>query len=78
MSPTLLNRKQSQHRTTDPELTAGLRNALEAKYSRILHAARREWERNFAHRDPSNACVTVRISGATSRPSLLSGRSLGY
>ncbi len=78
MSPTLLNRKHAQQRTSDSELTAGLRNALEGKYGRILQAAGREWERSFAHRDPSNACVSVRISGANRVPSLLSGSCLGY
>ncbi len=79
MSPTLLSRKHTQHRTSDPELAAGLRTALDGKYGRILEAARREWERSFAQRDPSNACVRVRISGPTVRRSLLSGSyHLGY
>lgn len=79
MTATLLHRKQSQHRTSDAELTAGLRNALEGKYGRILQAARREWERSFAGSDPSNACVSVRISGTNGRRSLLSGSyHLGY
>jgi hypothetical protein len=79
MSPTLLKRKYSQHRTSDAELTAGLRKALDGKYGRILKAARREWERSFAAGDPSDACVSVRISGADGRRSLLSGSyHLGY
>ena len=79
MSPTLLSRKHSQNRTSDAELAAGLRNAVDGKYGRILDAARREWERSFARRDPSNACVSVRVAGPTVRPSLLSGSyHLGY
>ncbi|HEX8680267.1 MAG TPA: hypothetical protein VF683_09925 [Chthoniobacterales bacterium] len=79
MSPTLLNRKASQHRLGDNELAAGLRTAIDGKYGRIFQAARREWERTFAGRDPSDACVSVRISGGNGRRSLLSGSyHLGY
>jgi len=79
MSPTLLHSKQSQHRISDAELAAGLRKVLDSKYGRIFQAARREWERSFADRDPSNACVSVRISGGNARRSLLSGSyHLGY
>jgi hypothetical protein len=79
MSPTLLHRKHSQHRTSDAELIAGLRKALDGKYGRILQAARREWERSFARQDPSDACVSVRISGGKGRPRLLSrSYNLGY
>ena len=39
--------------------------AIEKKYGRLLCAARKEWERRFAGRDPADACVSVRISAGT-------------
>jgi hypothetical protein len=47
---------------TDRQLIEGLRKALETNYSRIRNAARREWERRCATRDPSDACVSVRVT----------------
>jgi hypothetical protein len=79
MSPILLHRNQSQHRTNDRELAAGLRKALDGTYGRIFRAAGREWDRSFAGSDPSDQCVSVRISGSDRRRSLLSGSChLGY
>jgi hypothetical protein len=43
-----------------------LRRAKE-NYGRLIAAARKEWERKFAGSDPSDACVTVRISAGDSR-----------
>jgi hypothetical protein len=47
---------------TDRQLLTGLRKALEQSYTRILHSARYEWERQCAAKDPSDACVSVRIA----------------
>ena len=44
------------------ELVDGLQKALEKNYGRILRAAGKEWERRFAGKDPSDACVSIRIS----------------
>ncbi len=52
-------------------LIAGLRHALDMNYARVLDAARREWERNFAGKDPSDACVSVRITSGESKKSVL-------
>ncbi|MDQ6859719.1 MAG: hypothetical protein M3032_00980 [Verrucomicrobiota bacterium] len=47
----------------DRELAAGLRKFVDAKYAGILGMARRAWERDLAStRDPSDACVSVKIS----------------
>lgn len=54
--------RQPLSRLTDRELIDGLRNALNSRYSRVVAAARGEWERNFGAHDPSDSCVTVRIS----------------
>ena len=43
-------------------LISGLRNALDVNYTRVLESARNQWERHFADGDPSDACVSVRIS----------------
>jgi len=43
-------------------LITGLRQALDVNYARVLDGARSQWERHFEANDPSNACVTVRIS----------------
>ena len=43
-------------------LITGLRHALDVNYTRVLDAAKDRWERNFQGKDPSDACVTVRIT----------------
>jgi hypothetical protein len=43
-------------------LITGLRHALDVNYGRVLASARAQWERNFEGKDPSDACVSVRIS----------------
>ena len=43
-------------------LITGLRHALDMNYARVLASARTQWERNFEGRDPSDACVSVRIT----------------
>ena len=43
-------------------LITGLRHALDMNYARVLAAAKTRWERNFEGKDPSDACVSVRIS----------------
>jgi hypothetical protein len=63
----------------DADLTAPLRNALDQKYGQVIDAARKHWERNFGGKDPSDECVSVRISGntlASPRPSFR--RTLAY
>jgi hypothetical protein len=43
-------------------LIAGLRHALDVNYARVLDAGRGQWERYFEGNDPSDACVSVRIT----------------
>ena len=79
MSPTLLLRHPSRARISDAELAAGLRKALNGNYGRVLATAGRHWERSFARQDPSDACVSVRVSETTRPRSLLSGSyHIGY
>lgn len=49
----------------------GFRQALDMNYARMLETAKQEWERHFAGNDPSDACVSVRVtSGDSQRLSL--------
>jgi hypothetical protein len=66
-------------------LIAGLKHALDVNYARVLAGAAERWQQGYAGKDPSDACVTVRItSGAptagvmkkSGRPFLLGGRGL--
>jgi len=43
-------------------LILGLRHALDVSYERVFSAARKQWEQQFAGFDPSDACVSVRIT----------------
>ena len=47
---------------TNGELIIGLRTALDQSYSRVVKAASDEWQRRFGGKDPSDSCVSVRIS----------------
>lgn len=47
------------------ELIEGLQRAIDRNYRRLLQAARADWERLFAGKDPSDACVSIRVSSAT-------------
>jgi hypothetical protein len=48
--------------TDTRRLITGLRQGLDVNYARILATAQTRWEQHFAGRDPSDACVTVRIN----------------
>ena len=52
-------------------LITGLRNALDMNYARVLASARTQWERNFEGKDPSDACVSVRITSDKPRAGIL-------
>ena len=66
-------------------LITGLRHALDVNYARVLDGARQQWERYFEGNDPSDACVSVRITsgkpsaGVIKKPAaslLYAGRNL--
>ena len=52
-------------------LITGLRHALDVNYARVLATAQIRWEQNFAAKDPSDACVSVRISSGKPRAGIL-------
>jgi hypothetical protein len=55
------------HDANNRRLVGGLRQALDMAYGRLLETARQEWEHNFAGKDPSDACVSVRVSPGDSQ-----------
>jgi len=52
----------SDHIIDSRRLITGLRHALDVNYTRVLNTAQEHWERSFQGNDPSDACVSVRIS----------------
>jgi hypothetical protein len=59
-------------------LITGLRHALDVNYARVLATAEAQWEQNFAGKDPSDSCVSVRIRSGKPLAGILkrSSRSL--
>ncbi len=66
-------------RATNDQMKERLRHTLAGKYMEVFSHAQAHWERHFAGKDPSDACVSVRISPAgraaqlRGRPPALSG-----
>jgi len=56
-----------QQRQDNRRLIDELRQALDRNYDRLRATARRQWEHNFAGKDPSDACVSVRITAGDQR-----------
>jgi hypothetical protein len=52
-------------------LIDGLRKALEINHVRMFETAKQQWERNFAGNDPSDSCVSVRVTSGDSQGSSL-------
>jgi hypothetical protein len=59
------NSERSNARFSVQHMADGLRQGLDSNYGRIFLAARNQWDRKFAGREASDACVSVRISGRT-------------
>ena len=53
------------HPDLSVEFAQSMLRAIEKKYGALICAARKEWERRFAGRDPADACVSVHISART-------------
>ena len=53
------------------EMIEGLQHAIENSYRRLRETARREWESRFTGKDPSDACVSIRVSTAGIQPPVL-------
>ncbi|HEV2805370.1 MAG TPA: hypothetical protein VGW57_10625 [Chthoniobacterales bacterium] len=52
----------SEYVIDNRRLITGLKHALDVNYARVLDGARQQWERYFQGNDPSDACVSVRIT----------------
>ena len=61
MSTRLPDYAELENEIVKRQLTDGLRKALDRNFERLISAARAEWERNYAGKDPADACVSVRI-----------------
>jgi hypothetical protein len=46
------------------EIVDGLRHALDKNFRRLLESAKKDWERLFTGKDPSDASVSVKINSA--------------
>jgi hypothetical protein len=51
-----------KHAAARFEMIEGLDRAIDVAYRRLIRVARNEWERRFAGKDPSDACVSVRVA----------------
>ena len=49
------------------KLASTLRHTLDRKYQGLFRSAQAGWERYFAGSDPSDSCVTIRISAGAGR-----------
>ena len=61
---------ESEHTANE---VRGLQRALDKTYAQLRERAQAEWQRRCADRDPSDACVCVRI-GQDGRPHALSSQ----
>jgi hypothetical protein len=52
------------------EMFEGLRHALDKNFRRLLASAKKDWERLFTGKDPSDASVSVRVSKAPEEKAL--------
>ena len=62
MNSSSQTRPLCDHIIDSRRLITGLRHALDVNYARVLSTAREQWERHFEGNDPSDACVSVRIT----------------
>jgi len=51
----------------DCTFISGLRQSLNLNHSRMLDVAKNYWERKYAGKDPSDACVSVRITSGKAK-----------
>jgi len=52
-------------------IISGLRKAFDLDYPRLLQVWKKEWERKYSGKDPSDACVSVRITAGDSEKNAL-------
>jgi hypothetical protein len=59
--------KSQANASDDPTFISGLRQALALNHTRMLDVAKNYWERKYAGKDPSDACVSVRITAGKTK-----------
>jgi len=64
MKSTPLESAAIEREMLDFELLEELQRTIDRNFRRLFETARNDWERNFAGKDPSDACVSVRIHSA--------------
>ena len=64
-------RNRPANASDDGTFINGLRQALALNHTRMLEVAKNYWERKYAGKDPSDACVSVRITSGKPRKSAL-------
>lgn len=62
MNTFLLAPGRFEARPPNEQLAESLRQALAQQYGQMFASAQQNWERYFAGQDPSDACVSVRVS----------------
>lgn len=60
------------------EIMMTFESALDNKFDQIIKTACDEWERRFAEKDPSDACVNVRITGVDAPLQAETARGSGF
>ncbi len=50
------------HGAIEKQAIEGLQAAIDKSYRRLIRAAKDQWERSFAVKDPSDVCVNVRVA----------------
>ena len=71
MSQSTSTRDAREQMIDSHRLISGLKHALDVNYAHVINEARSRWERNYAGKDPSDACVSVRITPVDSRKRVL-------
>jgi len=51
---------------TDDTLIYRMRQSLNINYPKVFETVKKHWEHSFAGKDPSDACVSVRVSSGDS------------
>jgi hypothetical protein len=63
---TCLQNHDAGNDLADDGLTHRMRQSLNINYPRLFETAKKHWERHFAGKDPSDACVSVRVTSSDS------------
>jgi hypothetical protein len=67
VNPFLQTHDAAENITNSHQLISALKQALDLNYAPLLETATKEWERSFAGKDPSDACVSVRVTSGDSQ-----------